>query len=57
MLVLVELNTSVVIFKCNEDYIKETLLKSNPSFNVGDDNTKLIDEYTRTLTLWVSLYS
>jgi hypothetical protein len=51
------LNTSVVIFKCNEDYIKETLLKSNPSFNVGDDNTKLIDEYTRTLTLWVSLYS
>jgi hypothetical protein len=57
MLVLVELNTSVVIFKCNEDYIKETLLKSNPSFNVGDDNTKLIDEYTSTLTLWVSLYS
>lgn len=53
MLVLVELNTSVVIFKCNEDYIKQTLLKYNPSFDIGDGNTKLIDEYTSTLTSWV----
>ena len=55
MLTLVELNTSVVIFKCNEEYIKQTLLKHNPAFDIGDDNSKLIDDYTSTLTSWVTI--
>jgi hypothetical protein len=53
MLAIVELNTSVVIFKCNEEYIKDTLFKLNPAFDIGDTNEKLIDEYTSTLTSWV----
>ncbi len=57
LITLVELNNSIVIFKCNDVYIQDTFHKYNAEMRKIEDESvtkTFFDDYCNILTSWVS---